>query len=247
MQNLGGRVAFGVQVTGFLELQSHFAGDGKARTAPQNKGAWRAHQPVRQRCPVQRQRLRELVGQRRHRLGQVVIGGPARQQRQPRHDRRDEGLGCSHAAFGTSAKRQAVFGGLGDGRSGGVRHGDGQRAAGAGGMHHLDDVRALAGLRHAQARCPPQPQRAAIDRRDRRPDRGHGHAQPDLDRVFQIGRGMVRRPARHRDQQVRIKVPQRRGGGGDRPGLLRQELPRHLRDFMHLGLHPGWQGGHDVS
>ena len=78
---------------------------------------------------------------------------------------------------GPGLQRQRVVAGRRHRRVGDVGDRHGQRAAGAGAPHHLDDVRALPRLRDADAGRAVEPQLPAVDRGDRRPDRGHRHAR----------------------------------------------------------------------
>ena len=65
-------------------------------------------------------------------------------------------------------------------------------------LRHGDDVGALAGLRDREAGGAVEPELRAVDRGDRRAERGDRHAGRQFDRVFEEGRGMVGRAARHR-------------------------------------------------
>ena len=104
-------------------------------------------------------------------------------------------------------------------RAGRVGDGDGQRAAVARGLRHRHDVGALARLRNGDAGRLRELQLGAVDRGDRRAERGDRHAGGKLDRIFQEGRGMVRRAARHGGEEARI----------ERCGSRRRPRPRPRR------------------
>ena len=140
---------------------------------------------------------------------------PLGDQRQRRQHRGHEGLGRRHALLRPGLQRQGVVAGRRHRRRGVVGDRDGQRPARAGAPHHLDDVRALPRLRDADADRAVEPQLPPVDRGDRRPDRGDRHAGDQLGGILQVGRRMVRRPARHRHDQPRVDGAHRRRRRGD--------------------------------
>ena len=79
-------------------------------------------------------------------------------------------------------------------------------------LGHRHDVRALARLRDGDAGRLRELQPGAIDRGDRRTERGDRHAGGELDRIFEEGRGMVRRAARDRGEEARIERADRGAG-----------------------------------
>ena len=81
------------------------------------------------------------------------------------------------------------------------------------GSRHGDDVGALAGLRDRRGRRRRRASVRAVDRGDRRPERGDRHAGGQFDRIFEEGRGMVGRAARDGDDDARVAgraAPRRR-------------------------------------
>ncbi|MFD2817140.1 hypothetical protein ACFSYD_26230 [Paracoccus aerius] len=110
-------------------------------------------------------------------------------------------------------------------------------APGACRAQHLDDVGTAARLRDADAGPLRQMQRPPIDRGDGRPQRGHGQALFQLDRVFQIGRRMVRRPARDGGDHHGRAVAQRRRRRQHGVAAAVQETTRGFGDFGDLARH----------
>ena len=89
-----------------------------------------------------------------------------------------------------------------------------------------------------------EPEPAAVDRGDRRPDRGDRNPGHDLGGVLEVGGGMVRRPARHGDDQPRVGRPHRRGCRRQGRAGAREEPLRHRRDLGDLLAHVGRGLGH---
>ena len=130
--------------------------------------------------------------------------------------------------------------GGGERRAGGVGDGDGQRAAVARGLGHGDDVGALARLRDGDAGRLRELQLGAVDRGDRRAERGDRNAGRELDGIFQEGGGVVRRAARDRGDEARVERSRNCGAGrGQRAARLVEQPRRGLRDFGDLAPHMG--------
>ncbi len=127
------------------------------------------------------------------------------------------------------------------------RVGDGDRGgpAAAGRLSHADDVRALPRLRNGDGRSLAELQVAPIDRGDGGADRGYRDTHGQLDRVFEIGRGMVRGTARHGHHQGWVKGAQARRCIVERTGRGLEEPGNHLRNLINFLAHKGLFG-HDL-
>ena len=80
----------------------------------------------------------------------------------------------------------------------------------------------------------------AVDRGDRRAERGDRQAGRQLDRIFQEGRGMVGRAARDGDDESAGSRSRRcRAGGGERAAGAVEQARRGLRDLGDLAAHMG--------
>ena len=197
-----------MQPAGFLEFQRRLAGDRKARPSPQHIERLRAGQPPRQRRPVQRQGLCKSLRQSGDGGFQGCVLLPFGQQGKGRQHAGHEGLGGGHAFFLACLQGKAMGRGLRHRRIGEIGDRNGQCPARPGGAHHFHNVGTAARLRNSDAGRPFQPQGPPVDRRDRRPDRGHGNPRQQFRGIFEIGRRMIGRSPRHGHEQGRIQHAQ---------------------------------------
>ena len=211
VQHLGRRIALGVDRAGLLELQRHLVGDREARARARARRpsspapAGRRAAPSRRRAPA--------------RTAPAAPPPPPAGPSSSRHSATSASAASTEATkvlvaatlcSGPASSGSACVAGRRHRRAGDVGDRHGQRPALAGAPHHLDDVRALPRLRDADADRAVEPQPPPVDRGDRRPDRGDRHPGRQLRDILQVGRRMVRRPARHRHQQPRVERPHRR-------------------------------------
>ena len=177
VQDLGRRIGFGVQPAGFLALQRGLAGDGDRRAAAKAVQGIAPGQLVAQGRPVRRRRPAPGPSGRRW---IAAIRSASRCNSASSHSaddhRADERLGGRDAELRPRMKVQRMRADLRQIAVGVVGQREGQRALASRHLRHAHDVGAFARLRNRQARAAGQLQRPAIDRRDRRPDRGDRHA-----------------------------------------------------------------------
>src|ERR1700722_12967103 len=118
--------------------------------------------------------------------------------------------GSRHFAARAAGGSPALARGGGGGRINIVDKGERQGAGAIGGVLQGDNVGTAARLRDGDRQRALEPQRRIIERGDRRADRGAGHAERDLDEIFQIERGMIRAAARDGGDQARIALGDQR-------------------------------------
>ena len=226
---------------GLLELQRHLVGDRRSRArGPARRPSCARTSRSDERRPVAGERPLELLR---------AAPRPPRAARRPRATR-----ATSASAASTEATKVLVAATL---RSGPARSGSAWSQAAAIGESAmlviatvsappapaLRIISTMSGLwpdcEMPRQAAPLQPQLPAVDRGDRRPDRGDRDPRRQLDRIFEIGRRVVGRAARHGDQKPRIGRAHRRRRGRHLVARVFQEPRRRRRDLGHLGLHVG--------
>ena len=136
-------------------------------------------------------------------------------------------------------KINGELGFIGKGRAGGVGDGNSGGAGAAGRLGHADDIGRFAGLRDSNGSGAVEAQVLAVNGGNRRPDRGDRQAQGQLDGIFEIGAGMIRRAAGDGSDNQRIAVAQ----GGCRlvqnRSALIEKVTHHVRNGVHFLAHKG--------
>ena len=231
-----------MHAAGLLEFERRLVGDRRRGAAAEDEQRIVRGKRRRDLHPVAADRLGEMHGQFAKRCKKRPVAGPFAEDRKPGDGRRHEGLGGGDALFQAGADIDGMMRGDGKRRAGGVGQRDRQRAAVAHHPCHRDDIGALAGLRDGDAGRLRELQPGAIDRGDRRAERGHGKPGAELDRIFQEGSSVVGRAARHRGEEARIELTDVPSGPGQ--GIARpvEQASHGIGDFGDLALHMG--GGH---
>ncbi|MCY1294359.1 hypothetical protein D9M70_436510 [compost metagenome] len=241
VQNFGRGIGFRMHAGGFLELQRRLAGDRKRRATAEHIERFRLAEIVGKGLPVELDGLRKLVRQIGDCPLKRCVTGPFAEHGKAGDDRIDVGLGGRNGDFRTGENVERVGAGFGDRRGQRVRQRDRDGAGIGRGLRHGDDIRALARLRNRDRRSTAELQFGAVDRGERRAERGDRSTGLQLDRIFQEKRGMIGGAAGDRDQEGRILDAECRAGGLELIGRAFQQALGGFGDLVdfsaHIGLH----------
>ena len=242
MHDFGGAIGFGVDAAGFLEFQRRLGGNRQRRAAAQHVERLVAIERLEQRRPVAvRRRPAAPPASVASAASSFSSAVQCASTPSPATTELTKLLVAATLRFDPGPQVDGEIGGGSQRRLRGVGERDAERAAALRADSAIATMSgALAGLRHGDRRGAVELQLAAVDRDDRRADRGDGNASRQLDRIFEKRRGVIGRAAGDGRDHRWIVALQRLAGLASSASLSARKRCDRIRDLLDLAGACGW-------